>query len=156
MRLTQPQNGNRRVLITDSTALGTQLLANALRKATGHEVHVSSFDQTRFERKVATLKPDILLISVDSEGMRGLARRLIEIARFRSHSARTIVLLQAECEQEIAEAYRLGASTVITAHQHLVQLIRCINTVSPDIGPETTTDSVDGLTSLAGWRAIVQ
>jgi DNA-binding NarL/FixJ family response regulator len=126
MRHTTSEKDNTRVLVTDRTRLGTELLANALQQTYHFNVYVSEYDERDFRKHLEAVNPQLVLISADRRGMNGAAGQMLDVAHQHSRSLRTVIVLHTYSNEQVGDALRSGAWMVLTADQRVSELVRCM------------------------------
>lgn len=118
-----------RVLVADNTRMHTQLLADALRRDRRLEVIGSASHSRDLPEAVTTHKVHVVVLasSLDEEAGRGL-----EVLRELHHShpdTHAIILLDSSKREAVVEAFRAGARGLLSRHESLETLSRCVRTV---------------------------
>jgi len=124
-----PKPDRLRVLAADSTAMGTQLLVEALARDAQFHMIESPSDKAAILNLVQREKPQVVVISAklgeDDTGGLDLLRTL----RTQSPSPRVIMLLDASERTAVIEAFRAGAQGVFCRTEPFRLLAKCIQCV---------------------------
>jgi DNA-binding NarL/FixJ family response regulator len=125
-----PRSSSIRVLITDSTRMGSQLLADALRRHSQFEIVAvcASADETL--AALATATPDVAIISLklDEQPTKGLdVCRQIRLAHA---DCKAILLLESSKRDAILGAFSAGAKGVFCRTESVETLRKCILAVN--------------------------
>jgi two-component system, NarL family, nitrate/nitrite response regulator NarL len=124
-----PKPDRLRVLAADSTAMGTQLLVEALARDAQFDMIESPSNKTAILNLVQREKPQVVVISAklgeDDTGGLDLLRNL----RTQSPSPRVVMLLDASERTAVIEAFRAGAQGVFCRTEPFRLLAKCIQCV---------------------------
>jgi two-component system nitrate/nitrite response regulator NarL len=118
-----------RVLVTDSTRMGSQLLADALQRDSQFEiVGVCATAQETLDSLVA-VKPDVAVIGVnlDEQPMKGLD--VCRQARTLVPTCRTVVLLENSKKESVLAVFGAGARGIFCRAESIDTLRKCIAVV---------------------------
>jgi len=117
-----------RVLIADRNRMGNQLLAESLGRDPRFEI-VAVTAPADILSIVATLQPNLALISADFEGT---AKKGLQVARTltrRDPSVRIVIMLEMSSRESVIAAFRCGAAGVFCRTESLSELASCIERV---------------------------
>ena len=119
-----------RVLVADDTRIHTQLLADALRRSPEFEVLSSpSHSQDLIEfTKLHTVDVMVLSSTLDEQPLRG-CDTLREL-RTKNPAIRAVMLLDSSRREVILGAFRAGARGILSRHESMETLQKCIRSVS--------------------------
>ena len=124
-----PKQDRLRVLAADSTAMGTQLLVEALARDAQFEMIESPSEAAAILNLVEREKPQVVVISAklgeDHTGGVDLLREL----RSQSPSPRVIMLLDTSEREAVIAAFRAGAQGVFCRTEPFRLLAKCIQCV---------------------------
>jgi len=117
------------VLIVDGSCMGSQLLADAVRRDHRLRVVKSTASCEEFLEAAASHRIDVALISTNLEEnpTRGF-QVLRELSAFRPE-VRAVMLLGSSQREEVVQAFQAGARGVLSRSQSLKALSRCIRGV---------------------------
>jgi DNA-binding NarL/FixJ family response regulator len=118
-----------RVLVADNTRMHTQLLADALRRDRRLEVIGSASHSRDLLAAVNTHKIDVVVLAsnLDEESGRGL-EVLRELRNFHP-GTHAVILLDSSKREAVVEAFRAGARGLLSRHESLETLSKCVRTV---------------------------
>lgn len=117
-----------RVLVLDSSAIHTQLLADALRR--DRALEVISVDSSKAVVKMAIERSvDVLVIGTHVEEQSCRAFEVLRQLRGSRPDTRTVVLLDSSKPQVVLEAFRSGARGVFSRSESIDKLCKCIRCV---------------------------
>jgi DNA-binding NarL/FixJ family response regulator len=118
-----------RVLVTDSTKLGTQLLVGALRRQSGIEPLEGDRSIHEFEQSLLSLQPDVVLVGADRTGISALTLDLVRIVESAPEKIPIVILLGRSTGEGILTAFRVGAGGVLSGEDSIETLGECIRCV---------------------------
>lgn len=120
-----------RVLLSDQSKMGCELLASALERQNGDFDLVSSVtDSERLVSEIALHKPDVALISISLADGRTAGMSVLRELRAKNNQTLAIILLDEPSPELIAESFRLGARGIFYRNATVEQLCKCIRVVS--------------------------
>lgn len=120
-----------RILVSDSTRMGCQLLADALNKSDCHFLVCASAVNSRdILKALAERKPDVALISANLEDGPMAGSTLLTLAHTCSPQTRTILLVEASEPEIVTEAFRTGAKGIFCRAGSFEALCKCIVAVN--------------------------
>ena len=114
------------VLVADDTEMGTQLLADALRRSQHFQVIAAQEDALNFPGQTPNWEPHIALISstLNRAGLKGL--ELSRRVRSTFPNVRVVILLERSTRKSVNEAFRAGAQGVFCRTGSPKLLRKCI------------------------------
>lgn len=114
------------VLVADDTEMGTQLLADALRRSPHFQVIAAQGDAFNFLGQTSNWEPQIALISstLNRGGLKGL--ELSRRVRSTFPNVRVVILLERSTRNSVIEAFRAGAQGVFCRTDSPKLLRKCI------------------------------
>ena len=118
-----------RVLLADRNRMSNHLLAESLGRDPRFEI-VALAAPSDILSMVATLRPDVAVISADFEGA---AKKGLQVARSlngRDPSIRVVILLEVSTPESVIGAFRCGAFSVFCRTESPSELSGCIERVS--------------------------
>ena len=115
------------VLVADSSALSGQLITLALQRDRALEVADASGVSVR--ALAATLRPDIIILSNQLDGVPGRGFEVLKGLRQLAPDSRVVMLLDDEDRQLVVNSFRLGARGVFCRCHALKMLARCVHRV---------------------------
>ena len=118
-----------RVLAADSTAMATQLLADALGRDAQLQMIESPSDAPAVLALAKKEKPQIALISAKLEQSGTGAFDLVREIRVQSPGTRVVMLLDSSERSSVTEAFRAGAQGVFCRTEPFRLLAKCIQCV---------------------------
>jgi DNA-binding NarL/FixJ family response regulator len=118
-----------RVLIFESTKMGSQLLANMLEGSEYNVKVVGSFTEGVLDDKTALPDADIALISVNSSDAPGSRFKLLRDIRLKQPTVRCIMLLDKCDRDQVVESFSSGVMGVCGRDESCDILCKCIDRV---------------------------
>ncbi len=117
-----------RVLVLDSSAIHTQLLADALRR--DRALDVTSLDSSKsVVKSVVERAADVLVIGTHVEEQTYRGFEALKELRAARPDTRVVVLLDSSKPQIILDAFRAGARGVFSRSESIEKLCKCIRCV---------------------------
>jgi len=118
-----------RVLITDSTRMGSQLLADALRRHSQFEIVGACASAEETLEALTTSRPDVAILSLklDEQPTKGLD--VCRQARLLVPDCKPVVLLESSKRDAILGAFGAGARGVFCRTESVENLRKCIGAV---------------------------
>jgi two-component system, NarL family, nitrate/nitrite response regulator NarL len=117
-----------RVLVLDSSAIHTQLLADALRR--DRVLEVSSMDSSKpVARIVVERGIDVLVIGTHLEEQSYRGFEVLREVRTSRPDTRAVVLLDSSKPQVVLDAFRSGARGIFSRSESIEKLCKCIHCV---------------------------
>src|ERR1700678_2130631 len=116
-----------RVLVADATRLHTTLLSDALRRDGAFEVIGSNSEELIARAHLHNI--DVLLLSSELEEKPGRGFEILREVRALHPGARAILLLDSSKPGSILEAFRSGARGVLSRHESIETLSKCVKSV---------------------------
>ena len=117
-----------RVLVVDSSAIHTQLLAEALRRDRAFDV--LSLDSSRAVVKTVIDRAiDVLVIGANLEEQTHRGLEILRELRASRPDVHTVVLLESSKPQVVIDAFRAGARGVFSRSESIDKLCKCIQCV---------------------------
>jgi two-component system, NarL family, nitrate/nitrite response regulator NarL len=118
-----------RVLVADNTRMHTQLLADALRRDRRLEVIGSAAHSRDLLDAVTTHKIDVVVLAsnLDEEPGRGI--EVLRELRNAHPDTHAVILLDSSKREAVVEAFRAGARGLLSRHESLETLSKCVRTV---------------------------
>ncbi len=118
-----------RVLVADDTRIHTQLLADALRRDGALEVISSDSDARALIARADLRNIDVLLVSSNLDEQPGCGLEVLRAVRGSHCDIRAVMLLDSSKPESVLEAFRAGARGVVTRHESVDTLARCVRKV---------------------------
>jgi DNA-binding NarL/FixJ family response regulator len=118
-----------RVTIADSTPMGAQLLADALRRSRRFETVQTVHTASDFLAAVGEQTPDVAVISASLEGDPRCGFKLAENLGAAHPSTRVVMLFDTPDRDSVVEAFRAGCQGVFCRKTSVKLLIKCITCV---------------------------
>jgi DNA-binding NarL/FixJ family response regulator len=118
-----------RVLIADNTRMGTELLAEAVKRNPGFQIFKSVAGEPNLLQIAAELQPNVV---VSSAGLGNDASKGCELTRdlrVASPAAKIILLVDHPQREVVVEAFRAGARGVFCRAGSIDELCKCIDRV---------------------------
>ncbi|HVW77708.1 MAG TPA: LuxR C-terminal-related transcriptional regulator [Alloacidobacterium sp.] len=116
-----------RILVVDDNRLHTQLLANALKQ--DDELEVLSSDLEELKSNPALSQIDVLLLSSDSHELPASGFEVLRAVKASHPAIKAVMLIDSSKAESILEAFRAGARGVLSRHDSLETLSKCIKRV---------------------------
>jgi DNA-binding NarL/FixJ family response regulator len=127
--MTEQETGKQiRVLVLDSSAIHTQLLAEALRRDSALEV-VSLDPFKPVVKSVIELAVDVLVIGTHIEEQTYRGFEVLRELRSARPRTRAVVLLDSSKPQVVLDAFRAGARGIFSRSESIEKLCKCIRCV---------------------------
>jgi DNA-binding NarL/FixJ family response regulator len=126
---TLPDQDRLRVLAADSTAMGTQLLVQALSRESQFQMIESPSTGAAILSLVKREKPHVAVLSAKLDDKSMAASELVREIRIQSPGTRVIILLDVSERSAVTEAFRTGAQGVFCRTEPFRLLARCIQCV---------------------------
>jgi DNA-binding NarL/FixJ family response regulator len=148
---------NIRVLVADSTAIHTQLLADALRRDKALEVISSNSDVKSLMETALGHPVDVLVISSNLEEQANRGLEVLRKVRASRPRIRSVILLDSSKADTILEAFRAGAHGVFTRTESIKSLCKCIRCVHQDqiwASSQQMSYALEALASAPPLRAV--
>lgn len=120
-------NGKTSVLVVSATRLTTELMVEALRRNRG--LAVNDAFGTSVLSAAASMKPDVLLLSEELEGVPGKGFEVLRELRAAVPKIRTVMLLDSSLRNLVVESFRSGARGVFCRDASLKLLGKCVRKV---------------------------
>ncbi|MBZ5629370.1 MAG: response regulator transcription factor [Acidobacteriia bacterium] len=118
-----------RVLVVDSTRMGTQLILEALRQDHRFTAEGVLADSKEFAAGISNFKPNVVVIAVRANGNARTDLDLLSHRLLREANIHAVVLLDASTHDLVVNAFRTGARGVICRDDGLDALRKCIDAV---------------------------
>jgi two-component system nitrate/nitrite response regulator NarL len=119
-----------RVLVADSTALGTQLILEALRQGNHLDIAGALTTPEEFAASVSTFNPDVVIIGVGANGNARKSYALLRRGLACFPKVQAVMLLESSTHDLVVEAFRAGARGVICRDDGVGALRKCIDAVN--------------------------
>jgi DNA-binding NarL/FixJ family response regulator len=119
-----------RVLVSDTTRMGTQLIIEALRQDKRFNVAGVPAASEAFGAAVSDFKPNIAIIGTTSRGDVRNGFDLLRYTQARYPRLHTVMLLDSSTREWVVEAFRAGARGIICRDDGLDSLRECVNAVN--------------------------
>ncbi len=116
-----------RVMVADSTALTSRLIADALKK--DRALSITNGELSSVIATATTFKPDVSIISEQLEGKPGKGFEVLRQLRATLSAVRVVMLLDSAERDLVIEAFRSGARGVFCRRDPLKMLARCVHKV---------------------------
>ncbi len=118
-----------RVLVTDTTRMGSQLLADALRRDPQFEI-VAVCASSHETLTALSQKPDVAILglNIDDQPLKGL--EMCRQMRLSASDCKTILLLESSKKEAVLGAFGAGARGVFCRAESIEALRKCITVVS--------------------------
>jgi DNA-binding NarL/FixJ family response regulator len=118
-----------RVLVTDSTRMGSQLLADAMQRDSQFEIVAVCASGEETMNALQTADPDVAVIgmNLDEQPMKGL--EICRLARTQFPECKTILLLESSKKESVLAAFGAGARGVFCRAEDIETLRKCIRVV---------------------------
>jgi two-component system nitrate/nitrite response regulator NarL len=146
-----------RVLVADDTRIHTQLLADALRRDGALEVISSDSDARALIARADLRNIDVLLVSSNLDEEPGCGLEVLRAVRTSHSDIRAVMLLDSSKPESVLEAFRAGARGVVSRHESVDTLARCVRKVHDGqiwANSQQTTLLVQALASSNQLRAV--
>ena len=128
MRGSQPLHATR-VLIADSSAMHSELLAESIRRDRRFTVVGSASSSGDIQSLLREHCPDVLLISASMDEQPHGGLRLLAELRSTYPEIQAVVLLESPKRETVVQAFRLGARGVFSKNSPIKVLAKCIDCV---------------------------
>ena len=125
----RPSQDRLRVLAADSTAMSTQLLAEALGRDAQFQMMESPSQGPAILSLIKREKPHVVVVSAKLGEKNGGGYDLVREIRAQAPATRIIVLLDASERSSVIEAFRAGAQGVFCRTEPVRLLTKCIQCV---------------------------
>ena len=120
------RTGPIRIAIADNTPMGTQLLADALRRSNRVGSVVACNRAAEVVAAAADQSPDVALISANLEGDSVRGFKLAREISAAQPGTRIVMLLDIPDREAVLEAFRAGCQGVFCRARSVKELLRCI------------------------------
>jgi two-component system nitrate/nitrite response regulator NarL len=118
------------VLVSESSRMACQLLANALRRSPYRfEVVAECTTLAEVMAAAAEFHPDVAVLSADLQNDLGGNQQVLRQLRTQHPSVRTIVLLNTPDRELIVDAFRCGAKGIFYRAASVSTLCKCVDSV---------------------------
>ena len=128
MRGSQPLHATR-VLIADSSAMHSELLAESIRRDRRFAVVGSASSSGDIQSLLREHRPDVLLISASMDEQPHGGLHLLAELRSTYPEIKAVVLLESPKRETVVQAFRLGARGVFSKNSPIKVLAKCIDCV---------------------------
>jgi DNA-binding NarL/FixJ family response regulator len=128
MRGSQPLHATR-VLIADSSAMHSELLAESIRRDRRFAVVGSASSSGDIQSLLREHCPDVLLISASMDEQPHGGLHLLAELRSTYPEIKAVVLLESPKRETVVQAFRLGARGVFSKNSPIKALAKCIDCV---------------------------
>ena len=128
MRGSQPLHATR-VLIADSSAMHSELLAESIRRDRRFTVVGSASSSGDIQSLLREHRPDVLLISASMDEQPHGGLHLLAELRSTYPEIKAVVLLESPKRETVVQAFRLGARGVFSKNSPIKVLAKCIDCV---------------------------
>jgi DNA-binding NarL/FixJ family response regulator len=118
-----------RVLVSDTTRMGTQLIVEALRQDERFDVVGVLAASKEFAAAVSDFKPHTAIIGMAATGDARKGFDLLRHAQARCPELQTVLLLDSSTREWVVEAFRAGARGIICRDDGLDALRKCVYAV---------------------------
>lgn len=125
----KPRKTKIRVLVSDSSRIHTQLLAEALKRDVEFEVVPFDADSRRLASVIAGLDADVLVISSNLDEQQSRGFDVLRDLRSVRPETRAVVLMDTLNDEMVLSAFRAGARGIFGKSQPVEILSRCIKSV---------------------------
>ena len=115
-----------RVLVADSTRMGSQLLAESLAQDRQFDASWVEPKSSLILESVAKKKPHVLLLSSTLEGAPAVGFDVTRRVRAAHPETRTVLLVDTPNASTVVEAFRAGAQGIFSRNESAKTLARCI------------------------------
>jgi DNA-binding NarL/FixJ family response regulator len=122
--------GTIRVLVADTTPMGTQLILEALRQDNHFSVLGAPTIPDVFAESVSNFEPHVVIIGVGANGNARKSYALLRRGLACFSQTQAVMLLDASTHDHVVEAFRSGARGVICRDVGLGALRKCIDAVN--------------------------
>ena len=122
--------GTIRVLVADTTPMGTQLILEALRQDNHFSVLGAPTTPDLFAESVSNFEPHVVIIGVGANGNARKSYALLRRGLACFSQTQAVMLLDASTHDHVVEAFRSGARGVICRDVGLGALRKCIDAVN--------------------------
>jgi DNA-binding NarL/FixJ family response regulator len=131
MAETEPStaDGLIRVLVADSTRIGSQLMLEALRRDDRLDVVALLTAADEFIPTISDFKPHVLVIGAAGHSNIRIAFDLLWRTLGRFPKSRAVMILEASTEELVVEAFRAGARGVLSWDDGVDALRKCVHVV---------------------------
>ena len=119
-----------RVLVADRSRMSNQLLAESLARDPRFEIVAATAGPSDIGAIVATVQPDLALISADFDEAPKKGLQVVRTLKSRPSSTRIVVLLEVSTRASVIAAFRCGAEGVFCRTESPSELPGCIERVS--------------------------
>jgi DNA-binding NarL/FixJ family response regulator len=116
-----------RVLVADSTRMGSELLASALSHDSRFEVVGAFTIAEAWSLCVSAMRPDMAVVGTTADSHEGCA--LIRRLRAQAPKLSVVMLLEAAGDKVVVEAFRAGAHGVVDRDASADILLKCVYSV---------------------------
>ena len=121
--------GKIRVLVADDSRIHTQLLTDALQRDRGLTVVEGNSDVKSLLTDAQLHSIDVVVVSATLDGFPGRGFEVVRQLRSANSQVRAVMLLDGSTREVILEAFRSGAAGILSRHEQLETLSRCIRSV---------------------------
>jgi two-component system nitrate/nitrite response regulator NarL len=122
-------DGPVRVIVADTTRMGTQLILEALRRDKRFDVVAGLAAPEEFGAVVSDFKPHIAVIGTGATGDARKGFDLLRYTQLRYPELQTVMLLNSSTHEVVVEAFRAGARGIICRDEGLDSLRKCVYAV---------------------------
>jgi two-component system nitrate/nitrite response regulator NarL len=119
-----------RVLVTDTTPMGTQLILEVLRQDNHFDVVGTPTTPDLFAESVSGFQPHVVIIGVGANGNARKSYALLRRGLACCSKVQAVMLLDSSTHDQVVEAFRSGARGVICRDVGLGALRKCIDAVN--------------------------
>lgn len=116
-----------RILVADDNRLHTQLLADALKQDDELDVHSADLEELKSNTSLTEI--DVLLLSSDSNELPAGGFEVLRAVKSGYPALKAVMLIDSSKTESILEAFRAGARGVLSRHDSLETLSKCIKRV---------------------------
>lgn len=121
--------GKIRVLVADDSRIHTELLVEALKRDRGLAAVAGDPDVKKLLTDSQLHHAEILVISASLNGDPNRGFEIVRELSAANPEIRTIILLDSGKREDVLDAFRAGAAGIISRHEPLETLMRCIRSV---------------------------
>ena len=118
-----------RVLVSDDTRLGIQLMLETLRQDSRFDVMGVTTGAEAFSYQVSEFKPDVAVISTGANAPGRAGFDLLWHALTRHPKLHAVMLLDSSTQQAVVEAFRAGARGIVCWDDGIEVLRKCVHAV---------------------------
>jgi two-component system, NarL family, nitrate/nitrite response regulator NarL len=125
-----PQLDDRiRILVADSTRMGSQLLSEALKRSGRFEVTASVATSLELLSAVGEGKPQVVILTPHLDDEEGKGFTLTRQLRASHPHIKAVILVDSSSRDVVVEAFRVGARGVFCRSNSIKDLCKCIDVI---------------------------